>query len=98
MAEDYTSKRMDMGSNAVEAATQVVEGMRTLLALQAELSQAGGGFEDSDCVGTLAHCNAWKLNNLCNVVAPALKLAADTPIGGGSAVTHLDLLYAVKRA
>lgn len=98
MAEDYTAKRRDLATKAIEAATRAVEAIQYLANVGPELAQTGGGFEDSDFEGTaLAHVNAWKMNNLVNVVAVGLRAASDTPLPG-SDVTFKEILLAVKRA
>lgn len=98
MAEDYTAKRRDMATRAVDRTTQLVDSIRALQGLRADLTEVGGGFEDSDFEGTnLGHLNAWKLNTLLNTVVPALDGAADLPIDEGG-VTARSILLAVKRA
>lgn len=99
MAEVYIDQRRDLASRAVDAATDIVRGVQTLVNLGPELAQKGGGFADEDFAGTnLAYLNAWKLNNLVNIVAPALQAVSQMPIAEGASVTHRDILYAVKRA
>ena len=90
-----------MADKAIVATTDVVRGIQTLLALASEIPQAGGVFDDADFDGTnMQHVNAWKLNTLLGVVAPALKLGAATPIDPAQpdGVKMIDILYAVKRA
>jgi hypothetical protein len=100
MAEDYTDKRRDLASIAVDAATDIVRGVQALMAMSPELKQVGGGFVDSDFEGntSLKHVNAWKMNTLITIVAPVLQQVADAPISQDTKVTHADILFAVKRA
>jgi hypothetical protein len=96
MAEDYTVKRRDMATRAVTAATQLIDAVNLLVNLGPKLAQSGGGFEDADFEGTgLSHLNSWKMNTLVNVVAPALVVAAATPLDTETAMTHKDVLLAV---
>jgi hypothetical protein len=99
MPEDYTSKRRDLATKAIDAATMIVNGTRLLVSMGPELAQAGGGFSDDDFNGTaMSHVNAYKMDILINVVAPALQRAADQTIAPDSSIKHVDILLAVKRA
>lgn len=79
MAQDFIKKRQNIATTVVNATDEIMHSLTALQKAQLDLAQSGGGFEDSDFVGTeFAYLIAYPINVLLNISLPSVLSAFQT--------------------